>query len=506
MTCSRHLAATTALVSILGATPLAAEVTPADVWADFKRYLEDFGYSVTADEAQDGGALVVTGIAMTMEMPEDAGAISVSLGEMRFEDNGDGSVGVVIPPALPITMNLAVDGEPIEATLSYGTEAFEMNVSGDPDDMTYDYSADRMTLEVTGIEVEGEAVPPDMVTARLEMTGVDGGSTTRTGNLRTLEQEVRAAGMTYDVRIAPPEEGVLAVSGTSGEVISTSTTSMPLEFDMEDIAAMVEAGFAVAGDFTYSDGSSTFSFDEEGAVTQGTSSTTSGTLGFTMGADGLGYRLGADGLKTEMQSAELPFPVSLEAAQMLLDFLVPVSQGEDPQDAAVKLILRDIQVSDMIWMLIDGQQILPRDPATLVIDLSGTVRMMMDLFDPEQMMAMESGEALPAVPESLTINELTVSAAGARIEGEGAVTFDPSDMQTIPGVPRPQGQVNLTAQGVNGLIDRLIRMGVMSEQDAMGGRMMMSMFTVPGEGEDNLRSTIEINEQGHVLANGQRIR
>lgn len=40
----------------------------------------------------------------------------------------------------------------------------------------------------------------------------------------------------------------------------------------------------------------------------------------------------------------------------------------------------------------------------------------------------------------------------------------------------------------------------------MGARMMMGLFAVPGEGEDTLNSKIEVNGEGHVLANGQRIR
>ena len=49
-------------------------------------------------------------------------------------------------------------------------------------------------------------------------------------------------------------------------------------------------------------------------------------------------------------------------------------------------------------------------------------------------------------------------------------------------------------------------MGFVSANDAMGARMMMGMFAVPGEGEDSLKSRIEINGQGQILANGQRIR
>lgn len=40
----------------------------------------------------------------------------------------------------------------------------------------------------------------------------------------------------------------------------------------------------------------------------------------------------------------------------------------------------------------------------------------------------------------------------------------------------------------------------------MGARMMMGMFGTPGEGEDVITSTIEVTEDGQVLANGQRLR
>jgi hypothetical protein len=39
----------------------------------------------------------------------------------------------------------------------------------------------------------------------------------------------------------------------------------------------------------------------------------------------------------------------------------------------------------------------------------------------------------------------------------------------------------------------------------MGARMMMSMFATPGDGPDSLKSSLQINDEGHVLANGMRI-
>ncbi|MBD0866386.1 MAG: hypothetical protein GDA36_12755, partial [Rhodobacteraceae bacterium] len=43
------------------------------------------------------------------------------------------------------------------------------------------------------------------------------------------------------------------------------------------------------------------------------------------------------------------------------------------------------------------------------------------------------------------------------------------------------------------------------QQSAMMARGMMGMLAIPGDAPDTLTSTLEINDQGHVLANGQRI-
>jgi hypothetical protein len=51
----------------------------------------------------------------------------------------------------------------------------------------------------------------------------------------------------------------------------------------------------------------------------------------------------------------------------------------------------------------------------------------------------------------------------------------------------------------------LIQMGLIPEDQAMMPRMMLGMFATP-VGDDMLTSTIEVNAEGHVLANGQRLR
>jgi hypothetical protein len=107
---------------------------------------------------------------------------------------------------------------------------------------------------------------------------------------------------------------------------------------------------------------------------------------------------------------------------------------------------------------------------------------------------------------ALTVNALTLAIAGARLTGAGDFTFDNADMSTFPGMPRPEGALDLQLTGGNTLMDTLVAMGLLPEEQAMGARMMLGLFARPGSGPDSLTSRIEITPDGQLLANGQRLR
>ena len=141
---------------------------------------------------------------------------------------------------------------------------------------------------------------------------------------------------------------------------------------------------------------------------------------------------------------------------------------------------------------------LPRDPATLVIDLDGDVVLTDDIFDPK---VAEQMTGAPGQLNAVNVNEIKFSVAGAELTGDGDISFNNEGP-----IPVPAGVINLMLTGGNGLMDTLVAMGLLPEEQAMGARMMMGLFARPGDGEDTLVSTIEVNEDGSVLANGQRIK
>jgi hypothetical protein len=112
----------------------------------------------------------------------------------------------------------------------------------------------------------------------------------------------------------------------------------------------------------------------------------------------------------------------------------------------------------------------------------------------------------PGMNPSPADKEVNVAIAGAELNGTGAFTFDNADLVTWGGMPAPEGTVDISLDGANGLMDKLVAMGLLPQDQVMGARMMMGMFARPGAGPDSLVSQIEVRRDGSVFANGMQIK
>jgi hypothetical protein len=221
-----------------------------------------------------------------------------------------------------------------------------------------------------------------------------------------------------------------------------------------------------------------------------------------MDPDMLAYGGGGTGIEAKVSVPDLPFPIEYSAETIQANLSMPISKTDTPTDFSLAVILANFNVSDMIWGMGDPGGALPHDPATLVVDLVGKAQWLVDIMNPEEASKMD----VPGMLHALTLKALQLKIAGADLTGSGAFTFDNNDLVSFEGLPKPTGSVDLKLVGGNGLLDNLIKMGLVPADDAMGVRMMMGLFAVAGEAEDTLTSKIEINEQGHILANGQRLK
>lgn len=164
-----------------------------------------------------------------------------------------------------------------------------------------------------------------------------------------------------------------------------------------------------------------------------------------------------------------------------------------------------ITVSDELWNLADPGRTLPRDPMSLVLDATGT-------YTPDPRLLAPGGwtpgpQDLPVTDLTLTLTEALVEGAGLRIAGTGDLAFDFADRSRyVEEVPMPEGKLSFLTTGANALIDRLAKLGLMSEDEVSGMRFGLLFLgrAVPGQ-LDQLATDLEFRG-GSFLLNGQKIR
>jgi len=278
---------------------------------------------------------------------------------------------------------------------------------------------------------------------------------------------------------------------------------MPEGVDLDNPEQAFVDGFGFDGGMGYASGEFLLDFNEGGDATTVTLKLGEGGFNGSMDADKFAYDVSADGVEVSAQVPDLPFPVNFSWNVAETGFFMPLSATDAAAQFGFNFALTDVTVSDDIWAMADPAGAVPRDPISIELDLTGMAKLFFDLLDPEQAEAMAFAD-VPGELETLQLGGLRLSAAGAEVNGTGDFTFDNTDLETFDGLPRPEGALNLNIKGANALIDTAVEIGLLPPDQAGLGRLFMGMFTTP-TGDDELTSTIEINDQGHIMANGQRI-
>ncbi|MEL6450524.1 MAG: DUF2125 domain-containing protein [Pseudomonadota bacterium] len=500
----------TALALCLPASAALAELTAAQVWEDWQAYMASSGYDVTATETAAAGSLTVSDATLSMAMgeaPED-GTVRLVMDQLRFVENADGSVSIEVPADMRFDLDLATEeGEDLDMAIAVTQDAPVMTASGTPEAITYDYTTPSVVMEMVDLMIDGTPVGSEVAAVSVALDTVSNTSKMTLGDLRRVDQSMQVGAVRYDVRFEDPEgEGAVKLSGTAQNLVFDGEAALPEVDDPQDMNAMLTAGFGFDG--SYANGGGSFDLTFDGPDGSGTANgTTQGTQAqIAMGDAGLIYDVLQQGMALNLLLTEFPLPMSFAASEVGTSFQMPLQKSPEPQPFGMGLSFGDFTMSDVIWGLFDPQGQLPRDPATIAVDLSGQAKVLFDFLDPAQAEVLEATGAMPGELNALTLNQLEVDAVGAKLTGVGDFTFDNSDLTTFDGFPKPLGTMDLQLTGGNTLLDTLVGMGLVPQDQAMGARMMMGLFAVPGDGPDTLNSRIEVNEEGQVLANGQRIR
>ena len=502
-----QLAGSTAFAAlILGMASANAQVTPEEVWQNWQDLSASYGQSIKSTSAtRDGDTLRVEGAAIRMD-DGAGGSFNADMGTLNFKDLGDGTVEITMADSYPISIKTPADAKtkrPIDEIITVTQPGMKIIAGGSVTDTSYAISAPSMTINVDEAATAAASTMDNNID--ITLTGVEGNYlVSGAADTKTIDSSfaVKTMGLVVSAKDTAEPLDLNLTANITDLAGNTKGTFLGLAA-MENMAQALKAGMNIDGGFSY--GKTTFDM----AVTDATGLTKlagtadSGNLTIAVDKSRLAYGVGGKGMALTVSGPNIPFPeLKITYAEALVNLLMPVSKSDVPEDFAFTTKLVDFAISDEVWAMFDPTGGLPHDPATIIIDTKGKAKLTVDITDEAQSAAL--GDAPPGEIHALDLTELKVKAAGAELTGTGSLTFDNTDKTTFPGMPVPTGTVDLKLVGANTLLDKLIAMGYIPEDQAMGFRMMAGMFTKVGEGADTLTSTLEFKDKG-FFANGQRL-
>jgi len=492
----KHFVAAPALVLLMGGTAQAA-LTADQVWQSWKDAGALAGLEVTAaTESKDGGALTLNGVTIA-----PAGMTGVSISDMVLTEGSDGSVTIV--PGADIKLDLGGDTKGTAKLVQDGLTLTAREADGG---IAYDVAAAKLDVVYDATypaytSYDG-TTPPDVVSkGTVTLTDVSATYSDIPGDLRSFGLDIAAGLLAYDTTLDDPSlELKQQTKSQTEDLAATLELTLPASLMAGEDPTVAQA---------LTDGLSLGISTQQG-VTTGTIVQDSPYFAMTVDIDaGAGEAFAqfdkdvmaveskGEGFELTVTSAMSPAPVVVTSGPLEVSMTSPVIANDAAGEFGLVMKLSQFSVNEETWAMFDPAGGLPRDAADLAIDVSGTTKIdLAAMIDAE-----ESGAEPPMpAPETLDITEMTLTVAGAALAGTGAFTFD-----NTAGMPMPLGEANVVVTGANALIDGLIGTGLVTEEDAMGARMMMGAFMSPGAGEDELTSKIEAKPGFEIYVNGQRI-
>ena len=544
-------------IAALVASPAFADLTAEEVLAEHLNLLSGYGLieMATTGTTERADGLTVKGFVGSYQ--EDDARVEIVTPGMTLTERVDGSVSIAYPDELALTINAdPATEDPISVTLTLDTTGLSHIVSGEVGDIRHDIAFD--TLALGGIAVDPpEAAEEIDLNADFAMAGfkgmiaLDSGTPVRRdvelafealtlamSMLAPAEIDLDIPGTTYDTTGIGETKATIALSAVQtrfgyaghalprhsmdsriGQILWNQTSVLPgdegeIDFSMNgsDLAVSYDVemrfesledeflkalreGQRMAGALNFSGFAYEFGIEtpQGTVVTAATSEASENRFDFSESGLTLFSETGRQ--EADVGGPNMGLPInsfSYSIDRSMIDLAMPLAQSDVAQPFRFRMAFEGLATNAAIWDLFDPDARLPRDAANLVFDLDGTTVVAEDIFQDD-----------PDVPFKETrarLNEFSVNIAGASVTGEGSVVDTSTD-----GVPSGIGELDLTITGVNRLIDTLVDMGLLPNEQAMGARMGLSLIARP-DGEDRLVSKIEVNEEGQIFANGQRLK
>lgn len=263
----------------------------------------------------------------------------------------------------------------------------------------------------------------------------------------------------------------------------------------------------------------------------------------------------ANDLQLAFTATGIPDEARLEIAESWLELALPVAPSAGPGDFRLRAGIRDLALNDILWQLIDRPALLVHTPMTLAVDLSGqvegdlaalialmanarrggaptpdappaeTAERQNDAPDVAPMMSdslpsgaddaetdrgatpdpAREGAISPPRLRALAINDLLLSAGGARMSAEGSFHLERANGDGIGADMVPVGSARITMTNLRYLMNRLADLGYLAPDAVAEASAALQIFARPGDEPSTLTSAIRAEPDGHIFINDRPI-
>lgn len=448
------------------------------------------GLSIGAREVGDDGSLLLRDVVLE---PEDED-VRISTDFIRIAPVGDTPGDIEVTTADTILFSSEEDGQPIEITVISSnlvmTTNWVQSLAGSP----------TVTLAADALNVAGGNEESVLRALDVDIDDLDFAFSFRLLD-RSIDSRLSFANITAAYEISDPAMGMQQdISYTYGDyVIAFDAQNIPL--DEDGVKPFIDLDGAFRLTFEAGDASADMDMSFEGVPVSfagtaeggsGEVSLQDGVVLYTADSGPFEYQIAADPSVMPIP----PFDVKMDSSDMRI--VLPVRQSEEVQNAEVKIALNELEVSEGLWSMIDPEATIPRDPATLLVDMAADVTILQPLVESLD----EDGNSDMTNPfevaqlQLLNMPQVLLTAAGASIAAEGSMEVDNS----LP-FPQPNGAFDIELSGLQTLADSIAALGLADPTEVAMVKGMMLGFAQPTDEPDVFTTKIEITPEG-VTANG----
>jgi hypothetical protein len=483
---------------LLFSGPAFADITPKQVWDNWRRMATDIG-AVVEIGGVNNSATSLTLNDLTLSTDIDGNVWRVEIPQLSFQQIDDGRVSAVWSDSIQLLYGQDADfvgRDSMEMRLGY--VGGSMTVGGTPSEMSHDSNFDQIT--VNSVRFPSGDLPPADARFQLTLSNWSDLSTYSIGDTIDIVSQFRLGAANFDMTFTDPSAAEMSsiqlnvadVSGAMGsnnmDLLADQAAGMSddeiLHALLNDISIRAQLDFgATTGSFAV--------YDSDADPHTGSVSFDSFGYGVDLGSGRLSGGTYFSNFALLLNIPDMPDVYPHELQSFTLNYSVPITSTGQAQAFSGELRFGGLSLGQDLWDMIDQNRGLMRAPMSFGVTLSGTGQVPEDMID---------NDTAPLL-ESLQITDLSAEIEGATLLSNGAFTFDNNDLETFDGMPRPAGEISFSLQGGNRLLDTLVATGILPRDQEFFARMIYGAITQP-VGDDAVTTVITITPEGQFLANG----